>query len=66
MYLVSFVFGFRYQISGKNKNKRFKSMVDLEPQQFFLCNSGPRSRGAKGAVASPIFLLIIIFLPQRE
>ena len=30
-HLVSFVFGFRYQISGKNKNKRFRSMVDLEP-----------------------------------
>ena len=29
-HLVSFVFGFRYQISGKNKNKRFRSMVDLE------------------------------------
>ena len=28
---VSFIFGFRYQISGKNKNKRFRSMVDLEP-----------------------------------
>ena len=31
MHLVSFVFGSRYQISGKNKNKRFRSMVDLEP-----------------------------------
>ena len=30
-HLVSFVFGFRYQISGKNKNKRIRSMVDLEP-----------------------------------
>ena len=29
--LVSFAFGFRYQISDKNKNKRFKSEVDLEP-----------------------------------
>ena len=29
-HLVSFVFGFRYQISGKNKNNRFRSMVDLE------------------------------------
>ena len=29
-HLVSFVFGFRYQISGKNKSKRFQSMVDLE------------------------------------
>ena len=28
--LVSFVFGFRYQIFGKNKNKSFRSMVDLE------------------------------------
>ena len=26
-----FCFWFRYQISGKNKNKRFKSMGDLEP-----------------------------------
>ena len=26
-----FCFGFRYQISGNNKNKRFRSMVDLEP-----------------------------------
>ena len=31
MQLVSFVFGFRYQISDKNKNKRFKPEVDLEP-----------------------------------
>ena len=31
VHLVSFVFGFRYQISGKNKSKRFRSMVDLEP-----------------------------------
>ena len=30
-HLVSFVFGFRYQISDKNKKKRFRSMVDLEP-----------------------------------
>ena len=30
-HLVSFVFGFRYQISGKNKNKRFRSIMDLEP-----------------------------------
>ena len=30
-HLVSSVFSFRYQISGKNKNKRFISMVDLEP-----------------------------------
>ena len=29
-HLVSFVFGFRYQISGKN-NKRFRCVVDLEP-----------------------------------
>ena len=29
--LVSFVFGFRYQIFGKNKNKRLRSIVDLEP-----------------------------------
>ena len=29
--LVSFVFGFRYQISDKNKNKRFRPMVDSEP-----------------------------------
>ena len=29
-HLVSFVFGFRYQIFGKNKNKSFRSMVDLE------------------------------------
>ena len=27
----TFVFGFRYQISDKNKNKRFRSEVDLEP-----------------------------------
>ena len=31
MQLVSFVFGFRYQISGKNKDKRFWSEADLEP-----------------------------------
>ena len=30
-HLVSFVFGFRYQISRKNKSNRFRSMVDLEP-----------------------------------
>ena len=29
--LVSFVFGFRYQISGKNKNKSFRPEADLEP-----------------------------------
>ena len=29
--LVSFVFVFRYQISGKNKNERFRSEADLEP-----------------------------------
>ena len=29
--LVSFVFGFRYQISDKNKNTRFRPMVDSEP-----------------------------------
>ena len=29
--LVSFVFGFRYQISGKNKSKRFRPEADLEP-----------------------------------
>ena len=29
--LVSFVFGFRYQISDKNKNIRFRPMVDSEP-----------------------------------
>ena len=29
-HLVSFVFGFRYQISGKNKYKRFRSVVDSE------------------------------------
>ena len=28
--LIKFFFGFRYQISGKNKNKRFQSMADLE------------------------------------
>ena len=30
-HLVSFIFGFRYQISCKNKNKRLRPMVDLEP-----------------------------------
>ena len=30
-HLVSFVFGFRHQNSGKIKKKTFKSMVDLEP-----------------------------------
>ena len=30
-HLVSFVFGFRYQISDKSKNKRFRFTVDLEP-----------------------------------
>ena len=30
-HLVSFVFGFRYQIYGKNKNERFRSVADLEP-----------------------------------
>ena len=30
-HLVSFVFGFRYQISRKNKSNRFRSVVDLEP-----------------------------------
>ena len=30
-HLVSFVFGFRYQISDKNKNKTFRSMGDFEP-----------------------------------
>ena len=30
-HLVSFVFVFRYQISVKNKNKRIRSIVDLEP-----------------------------------
>ena len=30
-HLVRFVFGLTYQISGKSKNKRFQSMVDLEP-----------------------------------
>ena len=29
-HLVSFIFRFEYQISGKNKNKRFRSMVDFE------------------------------------
>ena len=29
--LVSFVLDFRYQISGKNKNKRFRPEADLEP-----------------------------------
>ena len=29
--LVRFVFGFRYQISGKNESKRFSSMANLEP-----------------------------------
>ena len=29
--LVSFAFGFRYQISGKNKNERFRPEADLEP-----------------------------------
>ena len=33
-HLASFVFGFRYQISGKNKNKRFQSVVDLGPVKF--------------------------------
>ena len=33
-HLVSFVFGFRYQNSGKNKNNRFRSMVDLELFKF--------------------------------
>ena len=32
------------------------------PQQFSLFNHGPRSKGAKWAIAIPIFLLIIIFL----
>ena len=31
MQLLSFVFGFRYQIYGKNKNKRFKPEADLKP-----------------------------------
>ena len=35
-HLVSFVFGFRYQISGKNKYKRLRSMVDLEPVKSAL------------------------------
>ena len=30
-HLVSFVSRFRYQIFGKNKNKRLRSMMDLEP-----------------------------------
>ena len=30
-HLVNFVFGFRYQISDKNKNKKFGSMADLKP-----------------------------------
>ena len=30
-HLVSFIFGFRYQVSGKNKNKRFRSMVVFQP-----------------------------------
>ena len=35
------------------------------PQQFFLFNHGPWSRGVKGATANPMFLLMIIFsLPQ--
>ena len=29
--LISFIFGFRYQIYGKNKNNRFKSEAYLEP-----------------------------------
>ena len=29
-HLVSFIFRFEYQISGKNKNKRFRSMADFE------------------------------------
>ena len=33
-HLISFVFGFRYQISGKNKNKWFRSMVELEPVKY--------------------------------
>ena len=32
-HLVRFNFGFTYQISVKSKNKRFQSMVDLEPIQ---------------------------------
>ena len=31
MQLLSFVFGFRYQIYGKNKNKKFKPEADLKP-----------------------------------
>ena len=30
-YLVSFIFSFRCQVSGKNKNKRFRSMVVFQP-----------------------------------
>ena len=30
-HLVSFNFGIRYQTFGKNKNKRFRSVADLEP-----------------------------------
>ena len=69
--LVSFVFGFRYQISGKNKEKgsglrRIYNPSNL-PQRFVLYNHGSRSRGAKGAIATAIFLLIIVFLlPQRQ
>ena len=63
--LVSFVFGFRYQVSGKNKNKRFRMRWIYNPsnlpQQFLLLKYGPRSRGAKGVIATPIS-----WLPQRQ